>query len=176
MKIKKSHKKKRNIKNKKINILNKDQIEEEKKILNQQKLEISKKEIKKEDYIKEQRIEGSLNYLPRWKSKKIDEQLEKAICRIKIYVKEIEKLKFGTGFLCKIPNPDEFVLLPVLITNNHIIDEKKYKENREIEITFDDEKRTKKINTDLQRKFYTSEIYDITIIEILPNIDVYIIS
>ena len=131
----------------------------------------SKKEIKKKDYIKEQRIEGSLDSLPRWKSKKIDEQLEKAICRIKIYVKEIEKLKFGTGFLCKIPNPDEFVLLPVLITNNHIIDEKKYKENREIEITFDDEKRTKKINTDLQRKFYTSEIYDITIIEILPNID-----
>ena len=125
----------------------------------------------KKEYKKEMKIEGSPESIPRWKIKKIDEQLEKAICRIRIFDKEQNKILLGTCFLCKIPYPDEFTLLPVLITNNHIIDEKKFKENKEIQIYFNDGKITKKLNIDSKRQFYTSDTYDITIIEILPNKD-----
>ena len=127
----------------------------------------------KEEYKKEQIIIGSTEIIPRRKNKQIDDQLEKAICRIKIYFEEKNemKIKLGTGFLCKIPYPDEFSLLPVLITNNHIIDEKVYNENKEIEISFNDEKITKKLKTDSQRKFYTNDNYDITIIQIFPKND-----
>ena len=126
----------------------------------------------KKEYQKESKIEGSPESIPRWKSKKIDEQLEKAICCIRIIIdKEKNIFLLGTGFLCKIPFPDEFALLPVLITNNHIIDEKRYRENRAIEIFFDDGKITKKLNTDSKRIFYTSIEYDITIIEILTDKD-----
>ena len=48
-------------------------------------------------------------------SKKIVEQMEKCICKLKI--DEIE----ATGFFCKIPFPDKNNMLPVFITNNHVI-------------------------------------------------------
>jgi len=120
---------------------------------------------KKYSIIKEQNIIGSLESIPKWKAQKINEQLEKAVCQIKI------KTKIGTGFICKIPFPDELNYLSVLMTNNHIINEKNYKENKEIQISFDDGKINKKIITYPERKFYTSKIYDTTIIEIFPNKD-----
>ena len=46
--------------------------------------------------------------------KKILFQMENCIC--KIYLKNIEK---GTGFFCKIPFNNN--LLPVLTTNNHVL-------------------------------------------------------
>ena len=48
-------------------------------------------------------------------TKKIIEQMERTLCKINI--QQIQ----GSGFLCKIPFPDRNNLLPVLITNNHII-------------------------------------------------------
>ncbi len=121
------------------------------------------------DYVREQKIVGSNNPIPKRINLEIVKQLEKAICRIRIKSKEGEKEKFGTGFLCKIPYPDEFSLLPTLITNNHIINEKDFNENKEIEISFNDGKETKKLITDTNRKFYTSEEYDVSIIQIYPN-------
>ena len=89
---------------------------------------------KKNSIIKEQKIIGSPEPIPRWKNKKINEQLEKAVCQIEIIDKEENIKKIGTGFICKIPFPDELNYLPTLMTNNHIINEKNYKDNKEIEI------------------------------------------
>ena len=48
-------------------------------------------------------------------SKKIIEQMEKNISSIKIGEEQ------GTGFFCKIPFPNQDKMLPVFITNNHVI-------------------------------------------------------
>ena len=86
----------------------------------------------------------------------------KLICKIK---KDDGKL--GTGFFAKIPFPDSLTYLPVLMTNNHIIEdninnkyeiffpETKYYEYKALKLVFDD-----------SRRFYTNKKYDITIIEI----------
>ena len=58
--------------------------------------------------------------------KKIINQMEKTICRLKI---EDEQ---GTGFFCKIPFPNKKNMLPVLITNNHIINDTILYKNNEI--------------------------------------------
>ena len=50
-------------------------------------------------------------------TKKIMEQMEKNICNIRI------ENHSGTGFFCKIPFPDEDNMLPVLITNHHVIND-----------------------------------------------------
>ena len=44
----------------------------------------------------------------------------------------------GTGFLCKIPFPNQFKLLPVLITNNHILNIDDIKNNKIINISFNE--------------------------------------
>ena len=44
--------------------------------------------------------------------------MEQNICKIKIGSLQ------GTGFFCEIPFPDKNNMLPVFITNNHIINEK----------------------------------------------------
>ena len=48
-------------------------------------------------------------------SKKIIEQMERNICKINIGEEQ------GTGFFCKIPFPSQDKILPVFITNNHVI-------------------------------------------------------
>ena len=80
-------------------------------------------------------------------------------CICKIYT---EKEGIGTGFFCKINFNNIFY--PVLITNNHIIDEKNIKENKLFKISLNDDTVFKDILF-YNRKTYTSEKYDITIIE-----------
>ena len=93
-------------------------------------------------------------------SKKIIKQMEQNICKIKIGQEQ------GTGFFCKIPFPNKNNMLPVLITNNHVIDHKSlYNEDTKIKIDIEEEKEAKII--DLRDRIkYTSEKYDITIIEL----------
>ena len=92
-------------------------------------------------------------------TKKITEQMEKNICKIKIGNNR------GTGFFCKVPFPDENNMLPVFITNNHVIDDKILKQqNSTIAISsifFEN----KIINLNDRIK-YTNKEYDCTIIEI----------
>ena len=52
------------------------------------------------------------------------------------------------------------------MTNNHIIDEKIIKENKNIYVTLNDNKEKINIIIDDNRKIYTSKQYDTTIIEI----------
>ena len=102
-------------------------------------------------------------------TKKMSFQLEENICKIQ-KLKNGKKI-FGTGFFCKIPFPDEFRLLPVFITCNHILDKKDIIPNKIINISMDDEQFEKKIKIEHKRKTYTDEKLDITIIEIIPNKD-----
>ena len=92
-------------------------------------------------------------------SKKIIEQMEKCICKIKIGEEQ------STGFFCKIPFPNKENMLKVLITNNHIINDEK------ISIDIYEELNTKYLNLNDRIK-YTNEEYDTTIIEIKDNDDI----
>jgi len=116
-------------------------------------------DFKQEKLIEEQPIPVSIDG-----TKKILFQMENYIC--KIYLKNGEK---GTGFFCKIPFNDD--ILPVLITNNHVLKENDIKDNNIIEISIN--KEVKEIKIDNLRKKYTNsdKNIDITIIEIRPNKD-----
>ena len=93
-------------------------------------------------------------------------QLEKYVCKIIGTNK-----KKATGFLCKIPYPDQFRLLPVLMTCYHVLNKKDIINNEYIKITFDDDKIEKMINLKEPRKVFEKEELDTFIIEIKPNID-----
>ena len=96
--------------------------------------------------------------------KKIIEQMENSICKIKIGEEQ------GTGFFCKIPFPDKNYMLPVMITNNHIINYNSlYNGKGKLSIIIKAENVMKDLdlNLDLNNRMkYTNEVYDITIIEI----------
>ena len=55
--------------------------------------------------------------------------MEKCICKI------YQNGKKGTGFFCQIPFPDKNNLLYVLITNNHILNQKDIEDNKIIKLT-----------------------------------------
>ena len=112
-----------------------------------------------EEDIDESILTGYPNEIPYESTKKIISQMEKNVCKIKIDNRQ------GTGFFCKIPFPNKDIMLPVFITNNHLINEKLLcKEDEKISI-FIEEQNSKKI--DLKNRIkYTNEEYDITIIEI----------
>ena len=92
-------------------------------------------------------------------------QMRKNIC--KIYLNDGTK---ASGFFCKIPFPDNGHLLPVLFTNNHVIDKSNLTKSSKIVLSINDDKvkKTIKINN---RKVYTNKEDDVTIIEILENND-----
>ena len=113
------------------------------------------------DYKKEK----SSGKISKDKLKTIIKQMERNICKIKNSKKEI-----GTGFFAKIPFPDELKLLPVLITNNHVLNEEDYNKDK-FQISLDDEREYFLLLSDKSRKFYTNKKYDITIIEVKPDMD-----
>ena len=92
------------------------------------------------------------------------EQSEKCICKI-----EINKGKYGTGFFCAIPFPNKYHLLPVLITNNHVLSEDDIIKGKQIKFTLNNDNYQFEIKIDGSRRTYTSIKYDITIIEIKDN-------
>ena len=111
------------------------------------------------EIIKEGDIYGSPRIISYDCLLKIMEQMEDCICKI------IGKNK-GTGFFCKIPFPDDDTLLPVLITNNHIIDQNILDFSNEIPLIFKDGEREEKILNLKDRMKYTNPKYDTTIIEL----------
>ena len=114
---------------------------------------------------KESILRGYPNVISYDCSKKIIKQIERNICKIVIGAEK------GTGFFCRIPFPDLNNTLPVFITNNHIINkELLYKDNEIIEINIEEEKDIIKLNLN-NRKKYTNEEYDITIIEIKKKME-----
>ena len=118
----------------------------------------------KQDKIENIINQGYMHNIPPTTSdqtKTILSQLENNICKILI------KNVVGTGFFCKIPHPDEFKLLPVLITNNHILNEEDLEINKNIKIAINNEVKIIVINE--SRLVYTSKEFDATIIEIKPE-------
>ena len=113
--------------------------------------------IKHEKLIKELCIPVSIEGI-----KKIFFQMENCVC--KIYQ---NNNKIGIGFICKIVFNKN--ILPVLITNNHVLNN--IDNNQKIELIFNNE--IKKIKIDKSRKKYISpnRNIDIAIIEIKPNKD-----
>ena len=99
-------------------------------------------------------------------TKKITEQMEKYICKIKVGQDQ------ATGFFCKIPFPDKENMLPVFMTNNHVINEN-ILNNKDEKISIDiyEELNTKYLNLNDRIK-YTNEEYDTTIIEIKETDDI----
>lgn len=95
-------------------------------------------------------------------TKVILSQLDNCIC--KVYKSENET---GTGFFCLLPNPDICHLLPVLITNNHVLNEEDLKKEK-IKIQLNENIIYLKLN---KRKKFTDKPIDVTVIEIKPNID-----
>ena len=96
-------------------------------------------------------------------SKKIIEQMENNICKITVDKNQ------GTGSFCKIPFPNKEKMLPVFITNNHIINKDLLnKKNAKIKLDIKAEEDTKELSLNNRMK-YTNEEYDITIIEIKPE-------
>ena len=70
------------------------------------------------EIIKEKMITGYPNTITYECTKKIIEQMENNICKIKIG--EVQ----GTGFFCTIPFPNKNKKLNVMMTNNHVINDK----------------------------------------------------
>ena len=95
-------------------------------------------------------------------TEKILYQMNKCVCKI---YKEGE----GTGFFTKVPFNSK--LLPVLITNNHILGENDISNNSIITLSLNYDKIIKTIIINNDRKTYTNKVLDITIIEIKGNID-----
>ena len=92
-------------------------------------------------------------------TKAILEQMMNCICKIKI------KGATGTGFFCKIPLGTNETL-NVLMTNYHVLDEKYYEDNKEINLLVNDEDKAYEINLLIKRKTYFNKDYDIAIIEL----------
>jgi len=96
-------------------------------------------------------------------TEKIIDQMNNSICRLQIDNKK------GNGFFTKIPYKNN--LLPVLITNNHIINIDDILNHKNISIYINNDKKIKTLKLDINRKKYTNEELDITIIEIIENED-----
>ena len=116
--------------------------------------------------------DNKINYYPESISleatEEIIEQMKKKVCKISL--KDSTK---GTGFFCKIPYPNDDNLLPVLITNNNIINESIIKkENEKISLSINNDREYREIILDNRIK-YTNKKYDITIIEIKENDKIY---
>ena len=91
-------------------------------------------------------------------------QLNNNVC--KIYKSNGDN---ATGFFCKIPFA--YTFLPVLITNNHVLNEEDIKANRIIQLSLEDGKIEKKIIINESRITFTNKDLDVTIIEIIPRVD-----
>ena len=121
------------------------------------------KDIDEGEFINEDHINKN-PYITKSKAQIIISQLDKHIC--KIYVTETN---IGTGFFCRIRYPDENRRLPVLITNNHVLNEKALEINHTIKITLEDDKIEKNILIDKSRLTFTDPDLDVTIIQIKPE-------
>ena len=115
-----------------------------------------------EDIKKEKYIESSPEPVTLKGTEKILDQMNNSVCRI-------YNNRNGTGFFTKIPYKSQ--LLPVLITNNHVINQEDILNNKTISIYLNNDGITKTIKLDNNRLMYTNEKLDATIIEIKENKD-----
>ena len=123
----------------------------------------STKLIKRIKYFNENHVQSS-PLISTEKTKVIMNQLDTNVCKINKPNNEN-----ATGFFCKIPY--SFSFLPVLITNNHVLNEEDIKVNRIIKFSLKNGQIEKQIIINESRITYTNKDLDVTIIEIIPKID-----
>ena len=107
---------------------------------------------------KENKLKYSIEPVNIEGTKKILEQLMNSICKIRI------KGKYGTGFFCKIPF--RTVALKVFITNYNILNDEDLKENKQLNLSLNDEKEALILDFGIERGTYFNKEYNITIIEL----------
>ena len=90
-------------------------------------------------------------------------QMKFSVCRI------LKVGDYGTGFFCKLPYKSK--LLPFLITNNHVIDNKYIENQKKIKISLKNGKELINIKIDETRIIISNSDLDFTLIEIKPNKD-----
>ena len=117
-----------------------------------------------DDIIFEKKIKSSPDPVSIKITEKILQQMKKCVCNI-----YTNNGSIGTGFFTKIPFNSN--LLPVLITNNHVLGEEDIKINKKIVFAINNEEEIKSFIIDENRKKYTNEEFDVTIIEIYENKD-----
>ena len=113
--------------------------------------------------IKEKEIKNSIKPVSIEATEKILRQMKNCVCKI-----HNGKNK-ATGFFAKIPYYND--LLNVLITNNHVLGESDIADGQNITISLNNETIIKDIILDSNRKRYTNETLDVTIIEIREKED-----
>ena len=116
--------------------------------------------MKEKDEIKEAFLNRSIPLIYLEGISKIEEQMQKCVCKIKFG--DI----IGTGFFCKIKINDKEIL-PVLITNYHVINENNIKNGKKkIKVSLFNERVFKVISIDNNKKFFFDKDLDVTFIEI----------
>ena len=116
----------------------------------------------RKDYIQEKDIEGAITSIQGESLEKINEQMKICSCKIECYEKGN-----GSGFFSLIPFPNKINLVPVLMTNNHVLQKEDIIKGKKININMKYKKFS--ILIDDSRKVFTDKNYDITIIEIKNN-------
>ena len=86
-----------------------------------------------QSYIKEKYLKNRPKSLSLEQNEYINKQMKYSVCKI-----ECDNNKNGTGFICLIPFPDKLHLIPVLITNNHVLDYSELIPGKFIKISFND--------------------------------------
>ena len=116
--------------------------------------------MKKDNYIKEKEITNQAQAMDPEELITLLDLIKTHVC--KIYCKDSGH---GTGFFCYIPiGPSNF--LTTLMTNYHVLNINDIQPGQIINFTIDNDEKEYKILIDNDRKTYTNESYDVTIIEI----------
>ena len=103
--------------------------------------------------------------LSKEKFSKINEQMDKSVCKI------LKQNMKGTGFICSIPFPSSSSSLPVLMTCYHVLGEKDLKNGKIIKLLFNNVEKV--IIIDRTRRRFAKEEYDISIIELKEEDNIY---
>ena len=116
-----------------------------------------------ENLILEKNIKGAIKPLSIEIIKKITYQMENCVCKI------YKKNETASGFFIKINYQSK--MLPILMTNNHVITEQEIKKNIIITLSLNNGMVLREIKLDDSRLIFTDQELDITIVEIKENED-----
>ena len=116
----------------------------------------------RKDYIKEIDFEGAITSIQGDSLEKIKDQMKNCSCKI-----ECNEKGNGSGFFSLVPFPNKTHLVPVLMTNNHVLGKEDIIKGKKINIKMEDKKFS--ILIDDSRRVFTDQSFDITIIEMINS-------
>ena len=110
-----------------------------------------------EENVEEGQIKGSIDIISIDKINLLSEQMKKCICKI-------DGDKKGTGFFCKINYGNK--LIPVLMTNYHVINPDYFEKNKNLIISINEQRIVIKINNNNILYSSPKDEYDLMIIKL----------